>query len=52
MSKLEKAGYIGVEKAFVDKIPRTLPRLSEQGRAALDAYREGMMQVLSDLPGG
>ena len=51
MSKLEKAGYIGVEKTFVDKIPRTLLRLSEQGRAALDAYREGMMRVLNDLPG-
>lgn len=51
MSKLEKAGYIRVEKEFVDKIPRTLLRLSEPGRGALDAYREGMMRVLSDLPG-
>jgi hypothetical protein len=50
MSKLEKAGYLHIEKAFVDKIPRTLLRLSEQGREALDAYREGMMRVLSDLP--
>ena len=51
MSKLEKAGYIRVEKEFVDKIPRTLLQLSEQGRMALDVYREGMMRVLSDLPG-
>ena len=51
MSKLEKAGYVCVEKEFVDKIPRTLLRLSDQGRAALVAYREGMMRVLNDLPG-
>jgi DNA-binding transcriptional ArsR family regulator len=49
MSKLEEAGYIHVEKEFVDKIPRTLLQLSEQGRAALDAYREEMMQVLGNL---
>jgi DNA-binding transcriptional ArsR family regulator len=51
MSKLEEAGYIHVEKEFVDKIPRTLLRLSEQGRAALDAYREEMMHVLGNLHG-
>jgi DNA-binding transcriptional ArsR family regulator len=50
MSKLEKAGYVCVEKEFVDKIPRTLLRLSEQGRAALEVYREGMMQALGNVP--
>lgn len=50
MSKLEKAGYVEVEKEFVDKKPRTLLRLTDEGRAAFRAYRENMKQVLDGLP--
>ncbi|MFH1851826.1 MAG: transcriptional regulator, partial [Candidatus Neomarinimicrobiota bacterium] len=32
LSKLEAAGYVEVTKEFVDKIPRTLLRLSDHGR--------------------
>ncbi|MHA2313509.1 MAG: winged helix-turn-helix domain-containing protein [Candidatus Thorarchaeota archaeon] len=49
MSKLEAAGYVAVEKEFVDKIPRTLLRLSDEGRKAFQAYRESMKQVLDNL---
>jgi DNA-binding MarR family transcriptional regulator len=49
LSKLEAAGYIGVTKEFVDKIPRTLLRLTDQGRGAFQAYREDMLRVLEDL---
>ena len=34
MSKLENAGYIEVTKEFVDKIPRTLLRITSVGRSA------------------
>jgi DNA-binding transcriptional ArsR family regulator len=51
LSKLETAGYVAIEKEFVDKIPRTLIRLADEGREAFQAYRQGMMQVLGDLPG-
>lgn len=50
MSKLEAAGYVEVKKEFVDRIPRTLLRLTDQGRAAFQAYRQKMIQVLDDLP--
>jgi DNA-binding MarR family transcriptional regulator len=50
MTKLEAAGYIEVKKEFVDRIPRTLLRLTDQGRAAFQAYREKMIRVLDDLP--
>jgi DNA-binding MarR family transcriptional regulator len=50
MTKLEAAGYIEVKKEFVDRIPRTLLRLTDQGRAAFQAYRQKMIQVLDDLP--
>ena len=49
LSKLEAAGYIDVKKEFVDKIPRTLLRLTDQGREAFQNYRQGMLQLLEDL---
>lgn len=49
MSKLETAGYIYIKKEFVGKIPRTLLRLTDQGREAFQTYRQGMIQVLEDL---
>jgi len=44
---LEKAGYVDVKKEFVDKIPRTLLRLSAKGRKAFRGYcrRGGRMHV-------
>ena len=50
MSKLEAAGYIEVEKEFVDKKPRTMLRLTDEGRAAFQEYVQSMKQVLDDLP--
>jgi DNA-binding MarR family transcriptional regulator len=50
LSKLETAGYVKIKKEFVDKIPRTLIRLTDRGRRALRTYRQSMRQVLDDLP--
>jgi DNA-binding transcriptional ArsR family regulator len=50
MSKLEAAGYIEVEKEFVGRKPNTMLRLTDEGRAAFQAYRQSMKQVLDDLP--
>jgi DNA-binding MarR family transcriptional regulator len=49
LSKLEAAGYVDVKKEFVDKIPRTLLRLTDDGREAFQAYRQDMIQVLEAL---
>lgn len=49
LSKLESAGYVEIKKEFVDKIPRTLLRLTEQGRVAFHEYRRNMKQVLDSL---
>jgi DNA-binding MarR family transcriptional regulator len=51
LSKLEAAGYVGVRKEFVDKIPRTLLHLTDDGREAFEAYRQDMIQVLEGLAG-
>ncbi|MHC4557700.1 MAG: winged helix-turn-helix domain-containing protein [Planctomycetota bacterium] len=49
LSKLEAAGYVEIKKEFVDKIPRTLLRLTEEGRKAFLEYRRNMKQVLDSF---
>ena len=51
MSRLEKAGYVDVEKKFVEKIPLTVYHLTDEGRSAFGAYRKNMMEALGGLPG-
>ena len=48
-AKLEAASYVEIEKAFVGKIPRTVYRLTKQGRAALGGYRKHMAGVLEAM---
>ncbi len=50
MSKLEAVGYIEVLKEFVGKKPHTMLRITEEGRSALQEYRQSMKQVLDGLP--
>ncbi len=49
LGKLEEAGYIQVDKEFVERVPRTLIRLTETGREAIQTYRDNMHQVLDSL---
>ena len=48
--KLESAGYIEVEKEFLDKKPHTTLKLTRNGRDAFKEYRRSMKQVFEDLP--
>jgi DNA-binding MarR family transcriptional regulator len=50
MSKLEESGYLEVEKTFKGKRPNTMLRLTPAGRAAFQAYRRKMKELLDDLP--
>ena len=49
MSKLEQAGYLEISKEFVDKIPRTLLRITEKGTLALDQYKNDMLTLLDQM---
>ncbi|MHC4324083.1 MAG: winged helix-turn-helix domain-containing protein [Planctomycetota bacterium] len=49
LSKLETAGYVEIKKEFVEKIPRTLLRLTEEGRNAFVEYRQKMQRVLDSF---
>jgi DNA-binding PadR family transcriptional regulator len=44
--KLEEAGYVVVEKRFVQRKPQTLYRMTEAGRAALGEYVAALKQLL------
>ena len=46
MMKLEEAGYVAVEKKFVERKPQTLYRITEQGRTALAEYVQALKQLL------
>jgi DNA-binding PadR family transcriptional regulator len=48
MSKLEKAGYIEVEKEIKNKRPHTMMSLTEQGRTAFENYRQDMLELLGE----
>jgi DNA-binding MarR family transcriptional regulator len=49
LSKLEAAGYVEIKKEFIDRIPRTLLRISKSGKKAFKAYTENMRQVLGQI---
>jgi DNA-binding MarR family transcriptional regulator len=51
LSRLEEAGYVAVEKKFVERIPRTLLRLTDRGREAFRRYRQRMKRMLDGLDG-
>ena len=49
LSTLEEAGYVEIQKEFVEKLPRTLIRLTDSGREAIQIYREQMRTVIESL---
>jgi DNA-binding transcriptional ArsR family regulator len=49
LSKLEDVGYVEISKEFVGKIPRTLAKLTNQGRSSLQDYKRVMQGLLDEL---
>ena len=49
--KLEEAGYVTVEKKFVQRKPQTLYRMTEAGRQALTEYVQALKQLLGGAIG-
>jgi len=46
LAKLEEAGYVGVEKKFVRRKPRTIYRITRAGRQALTEYVQALKKLL------
>ncbi len=48
LTRLEEAGYVAVEKKFVQRKPQTLYRMTEAGRKALTEYVQALKQLLGE----
>jgi len=46
VKNLEEAGYVNIEKEFVDNKPHTVVSLSPRGRQAFKNYRRNLNQIL------
>lgn len=42
LDKLSEAGYVEIEKGFAGKKPRTVCRITDKGRSALEDYIEAL----------
>ena len=49
--KLEEAGYVSVEKKFVQRKPQSIYRITEAGRPALTEYVQALRQLLGGAIG-
>ena len=47
LSRLEKSGYVAVEKTYKGKLPMTLCSLTEEGLQAFQQYRKQLDDLLS-----
>lgn len=43
---LEEAGYVDVDKSFVDRRPRTTVRMTRKGRLAFEHYVEVLEEIV------
>ena len=50
--RLEEAGYATCTKEFVGRVPRTEYRITDAGRAALDAYLSHMEALIQQVRDG
>jgi DNA-binding MarR family transcriptional regulator len=51
LTTLEEAEYVSIKKEFIEKVPRTLIRLTDKGLEAIQTYREQMRTVIDELLG-
>ncbi len=47
--RLEKAGYVKVDRVFVGRYPRMGVRLTEEGKRAYNDYREDLEQFFKEF---
>ena len=49
LSKLEEAGYVEIEKKFIERVPKTIVRVSKAGVKALENYSNLLGPILDEL---
>lgn len=50
LKKLEEAGYVSIDKSFVDRKPLTRVRITDAGRDAFHTYVEAIGALIGDRP--
>jgi DNA-binding MarR family transcriptional regulator len=50
LARLEDVGYVDIEKTFQGKVPQTICRLTDSGRAAFDDYRQRLKRAIDTMP--
>ncbi|HEY5107735.1 MAG TPA: transcriptional regulator [Caulobacteraceae bacterium] len=48
LRKLEEAGYVGIDKSFVDRKPLTRVRLTQAGRTAFVRYLDAIAKLVGE----
>jgi DNA-binding MarR family transcriptional regulator len=48
LRKLEEAGYVKIEKSFLDRKPNTRVRITPSGRKAFGAYLDAISKLVGD----
>lgn len=51
LRKLEDAGYVAIEKSFLDRKPLTRVRITNEGRKAFKAYVDAIASLLGQTSG-
>lgn len=49
MAKLERGGYVHMDKSFLGRRPHTVYRLTTRGRMAVETYRREIAALLSGI---
>ncbi len=49
IDKLQKAGYVSVEKGFKGRMPRTVCRMTDAGRKAFEDYVDALRSYIGDI---
>lgn len=49
LSKLEEAGYVKVEKKFIERVPKTIVSITRSGEEALEQYSNLLGPILDAL---
>ena len=48
LRKLEEAGYVSIDKSFIDRKPLTRVRMTDAGRTAFAAYLEAIGKLVGE----
>lgn len=49
LSRLEAGGYVAIEKTFRGKLPLTICRMTDNGRASFRRYRDYLKKVVASM---